>query len=229
MSTALYTRRSTITVWVVEDNARYRQTLVHLLNEVSDLHCSAYFATCEEMQALIDGPTLWEPPDVVLMDIELKPEEDRGSRSMTGIEGITVLKKRLPEVPVVMLTINDSAQKIYEAFCAGASGYLIKTGSLDEIIEAVRETHRGGMLAPPSVARKVLAFFRQPTPQDYGLTSREFEVLRLMGEGYKKKEMAEALFLSPHTVDNYVRTIYQRLHVSSGIAAVAKAIRERLI
>jgi len=211
-----------IAVWIVEDDIQYRQTVVYLLNHTSDLHCAAEFFAFEEIQALVDGREPWTPPDVVLMDI--------GLPGVDGIQGVAWLKTRLPGVPIVMLTLHDDADMIFEALRAGASGYLLKDTPLDQTLDAIREAFRGGSLMPAPVAVKVLHFFRQAVPREkYNLTKREHEILGLMADGYVQKQIAEKLWLSPHTVDNHIRHIYEKLHVHSGIEAVAKAIREQLI
>ena len=213
---------SSIGVWVVEDDTQYRDTLILLLGHVSGLHCAEVFYAYEEVQARLSKNTSWEPPDIILMDI--------GLPGINGIDGISDLKTYLPEVPIMMLTINDSADMIFAALRAGASGYLLKSAPLDEIVAAIREACRGGMLMPPAVARKVLSFFSETKPkEDYGLTSRELEVLRVMADGYTQQQIAEKLFLSYHTVDSHLRNIYQKLHVRSGLEAVSKAFKERLI
>lgn len=219
---SLSTSRSTISVWVVEDQASYRDDLVRLLSEVSDLRGAGAFASCEAMLAALDAPEALDVPDVALMDIELS------GGAIDGIEGVSLLKSRLPQVDVVMLTIHDTAERIFAALRAGASGYLVKPASVDQVVEAVREAHRGGMPMPPPVARKVRRFFTGPG-LDYDLSPREIEILTWMEKGARQKEIARALFLSHHTVDSHLRNIYQKLHVHSGIEAVARAIRERLI
>jgi DNA-binding NarL/FixJ family response regulator len=129
-----------------------------------------------------------------------------------------------------MLTIRDDAETIYAALRAGASGYLIKNDQVDQIVAAIREAAQGGTLMPAPVARKVLGFFQQQESKpDYGLTEREMEVLQEMTEGYVQKEIADRLFISPSTVNTHIQHIYEKLHVHSGIEAVAKALRERLV
>ena len=213
---------SLISLWLVEDDSRYRETLTYLLDHTSDLRCDRVFYAFEEVQALVEGDVAWQAPDVVLMDI--------GLPGINGIEGLARLKPSLPEVPIVMLTISDDAEMIYQALRAGASGYLLKDTPLDQTMAAIREAYHGGTLMPAPVAHKVLGFFSKDLSQtDYGLTDREIEVLRLMTEGYSQKQIADVLCLSRHTVDNHIRHIYRKLHVHSGIEAVSKAIRERLI
>ncbi|MEM1128494.1 MAG: response regulator transcription factor [Bacteroidota bacterium] len=217
----------TVNVWVIEDDPAYRRTLAYLLNSTPELTCGRDFGDCPSalraLQADQDPDARWSPPDVILLDINL-PE-------MSGLEGVRHLKTLVPSTHIVMLTIRDDAKTIYEAFRSGASGYLLKGARVDELIAAILQASQGGTLMPPRVAREVLHFFqRDAVPKtDYKLTEREIEVLKEMAEGYTKVQMAKRLFVSRHTVDSHLRHIYKKLHVRSGIEAVAKAIREGLI
>ena len=209
-------------VWIVEDDAEYRRTLGFLISHSSDLDCSETFESFEDLERHIEGVTDPALPDVILMDIGL-PGTD-------GIEATGILKRRFPDLTVVMLTVSDVADSIFRSLRAGASGYLLKDTPVEETLSGIKAARAGGMLMPPSVARKVLDYFnRPPSSTTYGLSSREKEVLDLLGEGLTQREIADRLFLSPHTVDNHLRSIYRKLHVRSATAAVAKAYRERVI
>ena len=210
-----------IDIWLVEDRTDYREKMVDLFNNLSGMRCVAAFADVETVQALVENTDSWSPPNIVLMDYELP--------GLNGVEGIVMLKKHFPDVPIIMLTNYDDVNLIYDALCAGASGYLVKNAPLDQIITAVQQAHQGGTLLPAPVARKVLRFFTSATPQDdYGLTEREMEVLHLMGEGLTQKEIADRLVRSPHTIGNHIRHIYRKLHVNSSVQAVKKAYEEGL-
>jgi DNA-binding NarL/FixJ family response regulator len=211
-----------IRVWLVEDDLEYRNSIVYLLTHASDVECTGSFASFEEIIELIDGESGWEPPNVVLMDI--------GLPGTSGIEGIRLLKEKIGAIPIIMLTIRGEANFIFDAFSAGASGYLLKTTPVDRILDAIREASRGGTLMPAPVASKVLSFFaRSQPPTDYNLTSREMHVLARMAEGHSHKQIADLLNISVHTVENHLRRIYEKLHVNSGIQAVAKALKERIV
>jgi DNA-binding NarL/FixJ family response regulator len=217
---------SPIHVWIIEDDLSFRETMEDLLERTADLALGQSFGAVEEALGWIDDAEAqdeaWTRPDVLLLDINLP--------GMTGIDGIGDIKARLPETGVIMLTIRDEAASIFEAFRAGASGYLLKNSPIDRIIAAIREASTGGMLMPSPVARKVLQFFQQPKPTaSYRLTGREQEVLGEMVNGRTQKEIADALFVSPSTVNTHVRHIYKKLHVRSSTEAVAKALRERLV
>ena len=215
-----------ITVWIVEDDHRYRQTLRFVLSNTSGLQCTQAFFHCEGAlklaTAIHDKKAADDVPDVILLDINLP--------GLSGVDGIAALKTCLPETTIVMLTILDDADIIYEALRNGASGYLLKTDPLDQIIAAVRAAALCGMSMAPDVAHKVLGYFKKTKPQeDYGLTPRETEVLTLMAEGCTQKEIAARFFIEPTTVNTHIRNIYQKLHVHSAPEAVAKAILENLI
>jgi DNA-binding NarL/FixJ family response regulator len=163
------------------------------------------------------------PPDVVLMDIVL--------RGMDGIEGASHVKAIAPSVDVVILTNYADDEKVFEALCSGASGYVLKTSSSNEITEAVQQVMDGGAPMTPQIARKVLAMFsRLKTPAgDYSLTDRETAILKLLVEGDTAKMIAGKLFVSYLTVRTHLKNIYSKLHVHSRGGAVAKVLRENLI
>jgi DNA-binding NarL/FixJ family response regulator len=190
------------------------------INRASALRCPHTFSTCEQaLAALACEPA----PEVILLDV--------GLPGMNGIQGIREIKSRAPSVQVLMLTVYDDHQKVFDAICAGASGYLLKTDDDQGIVDAIQEVLRGGAPMNPRVARLVLSMFTKlavPPKHDYGLSAREKEILELIVQGLLKKEIADRLGLSYHTVDNHLRSIYEKLHVHSRSGAVAKALNERL-
>lgn len=220
MATQNLSRRP-IEVWVVEDNHAFRNTIMRLLNGTEQLRCTRSFTACEDALALLKTGVA---ADVVLLDIELS--------GMNGIEALGKLKALAPNVRVVMLTVFEDHEKVFRAICAGASGYLLKTSPFDKIVESVHQVMAGGSPMSPKVATAVLTMFTQmaapKVKQDYGLTERERQVLELMKEGLTKKEIAARLELSFHTVDDYLRNIYAKLHVHSQAGAVAKAMKSGL-
>jgi DNA-binding NarL/FixJ family response regulator len=208
-----------ITVWLVEDNETFRNTVSRILNQSSFVACPHCFSNAEEtLDALLEG----DVADVVLMDVELP--------GLNGIEAARRIKSISPSTRIIMLTVFDTHEKIFKAICAGASGYLLKTSSSERIIESIQEVFAGGAPMTPQVARSVLDMFaRSAAPhQDYGLTAREQKILELMIQGLIKKEIADQLSLSYHTVDTHLRNIYTKLHVHTRTGAVAKALKERL-
>ncbi|HYE94570.1 MAG TPA: response regulator transcription factor [Rubricoccaceae bacterium] len=213
----------TLTVWLVEDDVLYRQALVALLDGADGVRVGAAFGAAEPaLDALHAAVAHEEAPDVLVSDI--------GLPGLLGTEAVRRAKALAPALQVVMLTIHEDEDRLFEALCAGASGYLLKSASAEQVLRAVREVHAGGAPFTPPMARKVLGHFRQaPVADGPALTEREREVLRLLADGHTQRGIAEALFLSPHTVDTHLRHVYEKLHVRTAPAAVSKALRERLI
>ena len=212
--------RPPISVWLVEDNHTFRKTVARVLSDVEGVECSQYFARAEDaLDALLGGGV----PDVVLLDVELPGK--------SGIEAVSEIKAISPATRVVMLTVFDDHEKVFKAICAGASGYLLKTASVERIVESVREAVDGGAPLAPPVARYVLeTFARMGQPKrNYGLTAREQKLLELAAQGLIKKELADRLGISFYTVDTHLRNIYTKLHVHTRAGAVAKALQERLL
>jgi len=208
-----------ISVWLVEDNHTFRTTVAHVLDQVEDMRNPRHFSNSEDALAALSEGSL---PDVVLLDVELP--------GMNGIDAVFRMKSISPASRIIMLTVFDDHDKIFRAVCAGASGYLLKTSPVEKIIESIRDVYAGGAPMTPRVARSVLDMFsRLRAPQqNYGLTQRERQILELSTQGLLKKEIADRLSLSYHTVDTHLRNIYAKLHVNTRASAVAKAIKERL-
>ena len=202
------------TLWIVEDHDRLRSTLREILEDIGR---TLAFGSCEE--ALRET----EAPAAIVLDISLP--------GMSGIAGARLFKERFPATEIVMFTVFDDRDKVFEAICAGASGYLLKSEPPERIAEAVREVLAGGSPMTPEIARRVVERFSrlQPSGSEIRLSDREEEVLRCLVDGLAKKEIADRLDLSIHTVDNYVRRIYKKLHVNTLGGAVAKALREGLV
>ena len=209
-----------ITVWLVEDDPLFRETVQLLLHQAEGIDCAHAFSRCEDALALLDKTFA---PEVVLMDISLP--------GMSGLEGMRRIKTLSPETHLIMLTVHEDNEKIFQAICAGASGYLLKPSSAPAITAAVRAARSGGAPINPQIASKVLDMFtRLAVPQaDYGLTRREREILHHLVDGLTKKRIAETLHLSFHTIDMHLRNIYAKLHVHSRSGAITKALKERLL
>ena len=207
-------------VWIIEDNDAYRRTTCALLNECGDISCPRAFSSCEEaLEALQRG----EAPEVFLVDVQLP--------GMNGIEGIKQIKSIAPGAQAVVLTVFDDDDKIFRAICAGASGYLLKTASIDEIISSVRQALAGGAPMSGRIAKRTLEMFTRFAPKENAsqLTPKEKKVLELLAADYGKKQIADALEMSFYTVDAHLRHIYKKLHVHSSAGAVAKALKEGLL
>ena len=208
-------------VWVVEDSELYRQTLAELLERSERFSCPRLFADAESvLEALREGTDL---PRLILMDLALP--------GMSGIECIRTIRRENPSIPIVMLTVHQSNERIFEAVCAGASGYLLKSSPREAILSGVANVLDGGAAMDAQISRRVLEMFaRMATPHaDYGLSPRESEVLQRLVDGLTKGDIADELGLSPHTVDGHVRNIYAKLHVNNRSGAVARAVREHLL
>jgi len=211
---------STIRVAIVEDRREIREGLATIISGTPGFRCTGAFRSMEEALDRI-GQNV---PDVVLNDI--------GLPGMSGIDGIRILKERYPDLVVLILTIYDDDDRIFEALCAGASGYLLKKTQPARLLESLREAVGGGAPMSPEVARRVIAIFRQFRPPDStkcDLTPHEVRLLRLFVDGHNYKTAAAELGVTVHTISFHLRSIYDKLQVHSKSAAVAKALRNRLV
>lgn len=205
-----------LAVAIVEDDHRWSASIEALIRHGDGFEWAGSYPTAE---AALAGVTQ-RKPDVMLMDINLP--------KMSGVECTRQLKLAIPDLLVIMLTAYDDNDLIFQALQAGADGYLLKRASADEILEAIREVHRGGAPMSTYIARKVVQSFKAPAPArrpEDNLSKRETEVLDCVARGYSDKEVAEALGLSVTTVRSYLKTIYSKLHVHSRLQAVQKARR----
>jgi DNA-binding NarL/FixJ family response regulator len=212
--------RTPITVAIVEDQRDIRECLTVLINGTDGYSCTGSYRSMEE--ALERLPR--QLPDVLLSDI--------GLPGMTGIEGVRLLKQRFPDLLVLMLTVYDDDERIFDAMCAGACGYLLKKTPPARLLDSLREVVAGGAPMSPEVARRVIALFREVRPPDradYHLTPHETRLLKLFVEGHNYKTAAAELHVSVNTVNFHVRSIYGKLQVHSRSEAVAKALLNRLV
>ena len=209
------------TVWIIDDHSAFRKTLARILGGMEVAVKTRQFVSCEEALEVMAVET---PPHLLLLDIQL--------RGMSGLEGIPLFKAKAANTSIVVLTVFEDDDKLFRAICAGANGYLLKTQGANEILGAVEAALHGGAPMTPRIARRVLEMFARFAPKknsDYGLSPREIEVLQCVVEGLLKKQIAERLQLSAHTVDAYLRRVYEKLHVNSRSGAISKALRENLI
>jgi DNA-binding NarL/FixJ family response regulator len=212
-----------IKVAIFEDNKLMRNGFEAICNGTAGLSCCGAFADVDDLDFKIRRTN----PDVVLMDIELP-----------GMDGITATKKIIsswPEIKILIQTVFEDDDKIFDAICAGASGYILKSTSPARLVEAIQEVSSGGSPMSPYIANRVLKLFQQIAPpsaspdEKFLLSSREKEILLLMTEGNNLHRIADKIFISYETVRTHVKHIYKKLHVASASEAVAKAIRERLV
>ena len=228
------------TLWIIEDNAAFRRATARALATRRAGDTLAEFPRCEDALVRLEAG---ERPDVVLLDI--------GLPGIDGIEGIRRIKQVAPDTGIVVLTVFEDDDKIFQAVCAGASGYLLKSEPLATVLTAIDQALAGGAPMNPRVARRVLAMFARiapgeapaaaasapipaaagatPAAADPGLVAREREVLELMVDGLSKKEIAGRLELNQHTVDYVTRCIYRKLHVNCIAAAVRRAVKDGIV
>ena len=209
-----------ITIAVVEDQAQTRDGLAVLIDGTKGYRTVGKFASMEDAIAEIEKLR----PDIALCDIELP--------GMSGIDGVRVLKGRMPALQILMLTVFADNDHVFEAICAGASGYLLKDTPPARLVESIRELHEGGAPMSPEIARRVLNLFREIRPPEeasYQLTPHELRLLKLLVEGHSYKTAAVELKVTPSTINFHLQKIYEKLQVHSKSEAVAKAIRNRLV
>ena len=210
----------TIRVAIIEDERRIREGLEALINGTEGYRCTATFRSMEDALA-----RPWsEAPDVVLVDI--------GLPGMSGLDGLRLLRERYPDSALLTLTVYEDDERIFDALCAGACGYLLKRTPPAKLLESLREAKHGGAPMSPEVAQRVISLFRTIRPPEhagYDLTPHEMRLLKLLVEGHNYKSAAEELGVSFHTVAFHVQNIYEKLQVHSKSEAVAKALRHRLI
>ncbi len=203
-----------IRVAVYEDNSALREALEILLSEAQGFVVSGAYRDCTQ----VEQDLLRNEADIVLMDIDMP--------GRSGIEGAAIVKKRFPAVEVLMLTVFDDDDKVFQAVCAGANGYLLKKTPSDKILEAIEDLYNGGAPMTPAIARKVLQLFpRAPAvnTETDKLTPRELAVLQSLAKGNSYKMVAAELDISIETVRTHIKRIYEKLHVHSVAEAIAKA------
>jgi len=213
-----------IRVAIFEDNKLVRDALEAILNGSPGYTCCGAYADAQMISSRIKSSS----PDVVLMDIEMP--------GLSGIEATRMLAKEFPDIKVLIQTVFNDSEKIFQALSAGASGYVLKTDPPAKQMEAIHEVFNGGAPMSPSIAKKVLQFFSHknvilvmPESNDHRLSDREKEILLLMVEGYNYRTIAEKAFISYETVRTHVKRIYRKLHVASRSEAIMKAYQQGLV
>ena len=210
----------TINVGIIEDRREIREGLCMLINGTDGFCCQAKFGSMEEGLRRLGA----DLPDVVLCDI--------GLPGMDGIEGIKILKEKFPELLLIMLTIYDDDERIFDALCAGACGYLLKKTPPVRLLESLKEAVAGGSPMSPEVARRVITIFRDirpPSQADYDLSPHETRLLKMLVEGHNYKTAAAEIGVTVHAVSFHMRHIYEKLQVHTKSEAVSLALRDRLI
>jgi DNA-binding NarL/FixJ family response regulator len=210
-----------VSTGIVEDERETREGLAFLLNNEPGFVCRHIYDSVETALADIH----YDPPQVLLLDI--------GLPGVDGIEGTRLLRQRLPDLAIIILTVFRDEDRVFRAICAGACGYLLKTSASERVLAAIREVAAGGAAMSPEIAVRVLDLLRRepesrsPGPGD--LSPQERRLLKLLAEGHQNKTAAAELAISIHTVGFHLRSIYGKLHVHTRAEAVARALRDRLI
>jgi DNA-binding NarL/FixJ family response regulator len=212
-----------IRVAVVEDDPGLRESLRLLIGGTRGFTCTQTWGSAEDALGCLRG----EPeatPDVILMDIHLP--------GLPGSEAVRIVRDEFPGVAVLMLSVYEGEEQIFESLCNGASGYLLKKTAPGKLLEAIRDVRDGGSPISPEIARKVIQLFRDigpPKQPEHDLTPQEVRLLKLLADGASYQTAADGLGISINTVRNYIRSVYEKLHVNSKSAAVVKALKRRII
>jgi DNA-binding NarL/FixJ family response regulator len=210
-----------IKVAIFDDNVSLRQSLFQLINGSEGFRCVGVFEDCLDLIKNIE----MSKPDVVLMDIEMP--------GINGIDAVRMLREKYPQLKIMMQTIFEDNEKIFNSILAGASGYILKNTSPSRFLEFIKETYEGGAPMSPSVATKVLKIVADhpsaAKTENFDLSEREKEILSCLVKGMSYKLIAEACFISIDTVRGHIRNIYEKLHVHSKGEAVAKAIKSKIV
>lgn len=221
---SLRSMQTPIRVAIFEDNALFREAMQSILNGTPGFTCCGSFEDCSFLTHHIEKGN----PDVVLMDIEMP--------GINGIEATREIRNHFPGVKILIQTVFNDSERIFQSMLAGASGYILKNDPPNRYLDAIREVHEGGAPMSTVVAKKVMGFFTNKnivlmasSSEEYGLSIREKEVLGMMMEGESYKSIAEKIFISYNTVRSHVQKIYQKLHVASRNEAIMKAVQQKLV
>lgn len=206
-----------VRIIIFEDNDRLRDSLVVLFGGMEEFEVAGDHNNCSDAATIA---RVYQP-DVVLMDIDLPGD--------SGIKGVGMIKEARPETAIIMYTVFEDDEKLFQCLCAGANGYLLKKTPPTRLIDAIREVLDGGAPMSPVIARKVLETFQKGKAKHYHLSNREIEVLQLLTKGHSTKMIAAELNISFDTARYHLKNIYQKLHVNCGKEAIVKALGERII
>ena len=208
-------------IWILEDHEVFAKQIRRLIGNEDDMACPHHFSSAADLFDKLKFTN--ERPDLLLLDLGL-PRRD-------GLEVLTDIRALLPDVKVLILTASDDRDKVYRAICNGASGYLLKTSDPDEILSGIRDVVHGASALSGAIANMILQGFARygPVANIEPLTHREEDVMRLLVRGFIKKEIAEELSISQHTVDMHLRSVYRKLEVRTQTEAVSKALRQGIV
>jgi len=208
-------------IWILEDHEVFAKQIRRLISSEDDMECSMHFTSAEDLFDKLRFSK--DRPDVLLLDL--------GLPRRSGLEVLSEVRAALPDLKVLILSSADDREKVYRAICNGASGYLLKSSDPDDILSGIRDVVRGASPLSSQIAGMILQGFAKygPVEKIEPLTSREEDVLRYLVRGLIKKEIADELAISQHTVDMHLRSVYRKLHVRSQTEAVSKALRQGLV
>lgn len=202
-------------ITIIEDNEVVREGFALLIDSVSEHQVVSTYDNCEDALKNLKK----DHPNIILMDLELP--------GMHGVEGTRRIKKQLPEVAIIVITVHANSDLVFQALCAGASGYITKNAGHSKLLDAIAEVQKGGAPMSSQIARMVVQSFQKNT--DSPLTARETEVLELLAKGKSYTVIADELFVHKETIKSHIKNIYTKLQVNSKADAIEKALRDRLI
>lgn len=210
-----------IRVAIFDDNTQLLESLFELIDTNEQFICVGAFSNCEDVLQNVKDTK----PDVVLMDIEMPV--------VSGIDAVILIKEKMPNVKILMQTIFEDDEKVFQSVCNGADGYILKNTPPKEILESLKEIYEGGAPMTPAIATKVLRMFKNNLSfrkdESFNLSIREKEILKCLVEGMSYKLIADACFISVETVSGHIKNIYKKLQVHSKSEAVVKAIKGKII
>ena len=208
-------------IWILEDHQVFAKQIRRLIDSENDLVCDHHFSTPQDCFDHLDYASVL--PDLLLLDL--------GLPKMDGLEVLTRVRAKHPGIKVLILTAFDDRERVYRAICNGASGYLLKTSDPDEILAGIRDVIHGAGALSGAIATMILDGFAKHGPVEKVelLTEREEAVLKSLVRGFTKKEIADELDISIHTVDMHLRSVYRKLHVRTQTEAVSKALRQGIV
>ncbi|MCK9289990.1 MAG: response regulator transcription factor [Bacteroidales bacterium] len=202
-------------ILVFEDNETLRNSIKVLLQGVNNYTIAGDFANCENVLQIVEKTI----PDIIIMDIDMPV--------VNGIQGVQLIKEKYPDMVIIMYTVFEDDDRLFESLCAGANGYIIKNTSFVQLIDAIEDALTGGAPMSPGIARKVLHSFHKTNK--YDLSPQEKKVLKYLVAGYSYKMIANEIFVSINTVRSHIKNIYSKLHVNCGREAVAIALKDKIV
>jgi DNA-binding NarL/FixJ family response regulator len=208
-------------IWILEDHEVFAKQVCRLISSEDDLCCKHHFSTPGALFEKLRSSA--ERPDLLLLDL--------GLPQMDGLQVLAEVRRALPDLKVIILSSMEDRERVYRAICNGASGYLLKSSDPDTLLSGIRDVINGSAALSSTIANMILQGFSRhgPVAEIEPLTGREEDVLRLLVKGFIKKEIADQLAISQHTVDMHLRAVYRKLHVRSQTEAVSKALRQGII